>query len=149
MLGAFSAFIESLLAVPQAIKNCKRKSTSGLSLVLVFCWFGGDAFKTYYYFFRDAPLQLSVCAVFQLSVDILILMQILYFGKIKKILEKKRSINKEEPASAKKAKYKRAEEEISTDDDETPASKVQPPNPSQKLSGKKKPKAFRTLVNEE
>lgn len=90
ILGAVSGMVEATLALPQAVKNCKRKSTHGLSLVLIFCWFAGDAFKTYYYFYRDVPLQLSICAVFQLSVDVLILIQFLYYTKIKPYLNKKR-----------------------------------------------------------
>ncbi len=143
--------IEAMLGVPQVYRNCHRKSTHGLSLTLVLCWFVGDTFKTYYYFFREVPLQLSVCALFQLSVDVLILLQVLYYCKIKPCLEGRREARaaEQKKSTPQKAKYKRAEEEVSTDDDDAPSNKVQPNNPTQKLSNKKKAKAFRSLVNEE
>lgn len=128
VLGAVSGLVEATLALPQAFKNCKRKSTHGLSLVLVLCWMGGDAFKTYYYFYREVPLQLSICAVFQLSVDVLILSQFLYYNKIKQFLANKREmkpVTEKKPVSPNpKTKYKRAEDEITTDEDDLPSGKV-------------------------
>jgi len=43
-------------------------------------WVGGDAFKTAYFFLKGSSLQFKVCAIFQLSVDIAIVAQRLYYG---------------------------------------------------------------------
>lgn len=48
---------------------------------MILCWFAGDAFKTLYYVLDKAPIQLVVCALFQLVVDCLILMQIWFYNK--------------------------------------------------------------------
>lgn len=80
------------------------------------------------------PLQLSICALFQLSVDVLILMQFLYYNKIKQMLAKKReaqpAAEKKPESPTKKTKYKRAEDEVTTDEDDLPSAKVQPHNPT-------------------
>lgn len=43
-------------------------------------WVGGDAFKTVYFFMQGSPLQFKVCAIFQLSIDIAIVLQRVVYG---------------------------------------------------------------------
>lgn len=82
-LGSLSLGIEALLPVPQAVQNYRKKSTHGLSGVLIGAWVAGDAFKTAYALVKGAPVQFTACGVFQLVVDLVILlqMQVLYRTK--------------------------------------------------------------------
>jgi uncharacterized protein with PQ loop repeat len=75
-IGFLSLSIESMLGVPQLIKNHNSKSTQGLSVTMIATWFIGDAFKTVYFAFTGAPTQFLMCGALQLIVDILILAQI-------------------------------------------------------------------------
>jgi len=43
-------------------------------------WVGGDSFKTVYFFVKHNPLQFQVCAIFQLSIDIAIVLQRCIYG---------------------------------------------------------------------
>jgi len=60
----------------QAIRNWTTKSTVGLSTVLIVSWAAGDAFKTVFALARAAPLPFVACGVFQLAVDIVLLLQL-------------------------------------------------------------------------
>ena len=44
-------------------------------------WFLGDFFKTLYYVMEHQPLQFTMCGVVQLTVDILIILQIIAYSK--------------------------------------------------------------------
>eukprot|EP01080_Neovahlkampfia_damariscottae_P008989 gene8989-1088_t len=79
LLGSFSLLIESLLGLPQAIKNFKMKSTKGLSIVLIGTWFVGDLFKTIYFSFNGLPIQFIICGVTQIIMDTLILYQMFIY----------------------------------------------------------------------
>ena len=46
------------------------------STILILSWFFGDLFKTIYYIHKVQPTQFIICGIAQLSVDILILLQI-------------------------------------------------------------------------
>ncbi|KAL7544617.1 hypothetical protein ACHAWF_007993, partial [Thalassiosira exigua] len=46
-----SIVLESCLALPQAIRNYRKGSTKGLSIVMVAGWVIGDAFKLFYFLF--------------------------------------------------------------------------------------------------
>eukprot|EP00826_Nyctotherus_ovalis_P036901 TRINITY_DN3317_c0_g2_i2.p3 TRINITY_DN3317_c0_g2~~TRINITY_DN3317_c0_g2_i2.p3 ORF type:complete len:114 (+),score=20.63 TRINITY_DN3317_c0_g2_i2:502-843(+) len=82
-LGTFSAGVEALLAVPQFYRNCVKRSTEGLTIVLVLLWAVGDTAKIIYNAMNEEPIQLVVGAVFQLLVDILILIQFVFYGNVK------------------------------------------------------------------
>ena len=75
ILGTMALFIEACLPVPQCYANYCKQSTKGLSLVMVYSWMAGDAFKTFYYYYRDTPIYFFVCGCLQLSIDLLILYQ--------------------------------------------------------------------------
>lgn len=78
-LGFISVFTEAMLGVPQFFRNCQHRSTEGMSVPMVMCWFSGDMFKTVYFVIRDAPLQFAVCGTIQIMTDIMILLQVLLF----------------------------------------------------------------------
>ncbi|KAK9712754.1 PQ loop repeat [Popillia japonica] len=81
IVGFLAVFTEAMLGTPQLIKNYRSKSTEGMSIMMVFFWTCGDVFKTLYFKIREAPLQFWVCGCIQVSIDVLILLQVyLYRG---------------------------------------------------------------------
>ena len=80
-LGFFSLSIEATLGFPQMISNFKNKTTKGLSMFMIFTWFSGDFFKTLYFVLEKQPFQFIMCGSVQLTVDIIIVIQILYYSK--------------------------------------------------------------------
>ena len=80
LLGNISSFFEAMLAVPQLIRNFMRRSTKGVTIILILGWVFGDAFKMYYYYSEDAPIQLFLCSAFQVLTDTTILLQFFIFG---------------------------------------------------------------------
>lgn len=78
--GYIALGLESTLPIPQLITNHRRKSLVGFRVSVLLGWLGGDGFKTIYFFLQpNNSLQFKVCAVFQLSIDILILFQALIY----------------------------------------------------------------------
>jgi hypothetical protein len=73
--------IEATLGLPQLISNYKTKSIEGLSLMMIGSWFVGDFFKTLYYVIEHQPFQFTMCGAVQLTVDILIILQIIAYSK--------------------------------------------------------------------
>ncbi|KAF9221424.1 hypothetical protein BS17DRAFT_785359 [Gyrodon lividus] len=80
LLGFIALGLESTLPIPQLISNYKRKSLYGFRASTMIGWVGGDAFKTAYFFMQGSPLQFKACAIFQLSVDMVIIAQRMYYG---------------------------------------------------------------------
>ncbi|XP_056631131.1 solute carrier family 66 member 2 isoform X1 [Diorhabda sublineata] len=82
-VGFLALFTEAMLGTPQLIKNYRNKSTEGMSISMVVMWTCGDIFKTSYFLLRDAPLQFWICGSVQVTVDLLILLQVfIYRGNI-------------------------------------------------------------------
>ncbi|KAF5328177.1 hypothetical protein D9619_013418 [Psilocybe cf. subviscida] len=79
-LGFVALGLESTLPIPQLISNYKQRSLYGFRMSTLVGWVGGDSFKTVYFFIQKSPLQFQVCAIFQLSVDIAILVQRITYG---------------------------------------------------------------------
>lgn len=79
-----STLIESTLCMPQALTNLRNKSTTGLNKSLVTSWIAGDLFKLCYYIWSDAPMAFTVCAIIQITVDFIIISQIVYYKWIHK-----------------------------------------------------------------
>ncbi|KAL4498568.1 hypothetical protein ABPG72_019686 [Tetrahymena utriculariae] len=75
VIGLISAMIEATLGFPQMIKNYQNQNASGISYGLIGSWFLGDFSKTIYFIYKSAPLQFTMCGVIQLTVDILIILQ--------------------------------------------------------------------------
>lgn len=61
------------------ISNQKTKSVQGLSYAMIFSWVAGDAFKTFYFIFKNQPFQFIMCGTVQLIVDFVIIGQIYMF----------------------------------------------------------------------
>ncbi|KAF9054308.1 hypothetical protein BJ165DRAFT_702093 [Panaeolus papilionaceus] len=68
-LGFIALGLESTLPIPQLISNYRQRSLYGFRMSTLVGWFGGDSFKTVYFFLQQSPLQFKVCAIFQLSID--------------------------------------------------------------------------------
>ena len=79
LLGYFALGLESTLPIPQAISNQRRQSLSGFRWTVLLGWLGGDLFKTVYFLLQGSPLQFTICAIFQLSVDCVIAAQMYFF----------------------------------------------------------------------
>jgi hypothetical protein len=79
ILGYFALGLESTLPIPQALANQKRRSLSGFRWTVLIGWVGGDLFKTIYFIVQKSPLQFTVCALFQLSIDFVICAQVYFF----------------------------------------------------------------------
>eukprot|EP01095_Lingulamoeba_sp_RSL-Kostka_P003660 TRINITY_DN14635_c0_g1_i1.p1 TRINITY_DN14635_c0_g1~~TRINITY_DN14635_c0_g1_i1.p1 ORF type:complete len:234 (+),score=38.88 TRINITY_DN14635_c0_g1_i1:62-763(+) len=80
IIGVFSLLIESTLPLPQIYKNYTNRSVD-FNLVLFFSWIGGDSLKTIYFYFSGAPFQFMICGIIQLSLDVVILIQMLMYKK--------------------------------------------------------------------
>jgi len=78
-LGMVALLVEANLATAQLIRNCKRRSTTGMSVKMVLLWFMGDCGKALYFVVRKAPAQFWLCALLQITIDILILIQVRVF----------------------------------------------------------------------
>jgi uncharacterized protein with PQ loop repeat len=81
VLGILALGVEATLGVPQFIKNLRRQSTEGLSLPMVVGWTAGDTLKTVYFVLRAVPSQFIWCGVFQIVVDLGILVQFSTYSK--------------------------------------------------------------------
>ncbi|XP_073941969.1 solute carrier family 66 member 2 isoform X4 [Choristoneura fumiferana] len=76
LIGFMAVFTEAMLGAPQIAKNHQNKSTEGMSLSMVIMWTCGDIFKTAYFVMREAPTQFWVCGALQVSLDVVILIQV-------------------------------------------------------------------------
>ncbi|XP_060517265.1 solute carrier family 66 member 2 isoform X1 [Cylas formicarius] len=76
IVGFLAVFTEAMLGAPQLVKNYRNKSTEGMSISMVVLWTCGDIFKTSYFLLRDAPVQFWVCGSLQVTIDLLILLQV-------------------------------------------------------------------------
>lgn len=74
-----STLIESTLCMPQVLTNWRNGSTAGLHKSLVVSWIFGDLFKLCYYLYSKSRMPFVVCAIIQISVDFIIIIQILYY----------------------------------------------------------------------
>ncbi|KAI8428046.1 hypothetical protein MSG28_002339 [Choristoneura fumiferana] len=79
LIGFMAVFTEAMLGAPQIAKNHQNKSTEGMSLSMVIMWTCGDIFKTAYFVMREAPTQFWVCGALQVSLDVVILIQMFFF----------------------------------------------------------------------
>jgi uncharacterized protein with PQ loop repeat len=79
-LGFLSAGIEACLGLPQIVANFKNKNTDTVSFFMLITWAFGDSFKTLYFFKTLAPLQLLLCGLFQITMDLVLLGQLIYYS---------------------------------------------------------------------
>uniref|UniRef100_A0A6G1SGP9 Solute carrier family 66 member 2 n=1 Tax=Aceria tosichella TaxID=561515 RepID=A0A6G1SGP9_9ACAR len=78
-LGYCALVTESMLGVPQVIRNYRKRSVAGMSLSMVFMWLAGDTFKTGYFIANAVPYQFWLCGLTQVTIDIVILFQVCLF----------------------------------------------------------------------
>ena len=71
--------IEAGLGLPQLIKNFRERSVQGLSISMIAAWFIGDSFKTIYFILEKQPLQFLMCGLIQITVDIMIMLQLFFY----------------------------------------------------------------------
>ncbi|VDN58996.1 unnamed protein product [Dracunculus medinensis] len=76
-----SLLVEACLGIPQLLRNYQRHATTGMSVRMVLMWLIGDCAKTVYFIVRSSPVQFWVCAILQITIDILILAQVHFYGK--------------------------------------------------------------------
>ncbi|KAG9123523.1 hypothetical protein FRC07_014834, partial [Ceratobasidium sp. 392] len=79
-LGFLALGLESTLPLPQLYSNYRQKSLYGFRMSTLLGWVGGDSYKTIYFFLQNSPLQFKVCAIFQLSIDFVIVAQRIVYG---------------------------------------------------------------------
>ena len=102
ILGVITSIIESFSDLPQIYEIYISKNPYTISYLLIFLWVSGDIFKVSYFFCRDTPIQLILCGIFQLTTDIFLSLQIIYYryysnhNKIDNLLgcERKKSLSK-------------------------------------------------------
>lgn len=89
ILGILTSMIEAFLDIPQIYELYISKNPHTISYLLIFGWLCGDVFKVTYYCSRNTPIQLIICAIFQLSTDFIVIYQIHYYkNRINANLEK-------------------------------------------------------------
>ncbi|CAF1091826.1 unnamed protein product [Rotaria sp. Silwood1] len=81
IIGFLAVFFEALLGTPQFMRNFRLKSTEGMSVKMVLMWTSGDIFKTVYFILRNAPKQFWLCGMLQISIDIAILCQVVFYSE--------------------------------------------------------------------
>uniref|UniRef100_A0A914DX07 Solute carrier family 66 member 2 n=1 Tax=Acrobeloides nanus TaxID=290746 RepID=A0A914DX07_9BILA len=80
-LGMVALFTEACLGLPQLFRNFTRRSTQGMSVKMVSMWLIGDLGKTAYFLWRSSPAQFWICSSLQITIDILILCQVYFYGR--------------------------------------------------------------------
>jgi hypothetical protein len=48
---------------------------------MILGWTGGDTLKTWYFVLKGEPLQFLLCGLVQVTIDLMILLQIQFYGK--------------------------------------------------------------------
>jgi uncharacterized protein with PQ loop repeat len=81
IIGVLCSIFEASVCFPQVIKNCKTKVTKNISFTMIFCWFLGDTFKLFYNIHYKAPIQLIMSISLQISLDFVVLCQIIMYRK--------------------------------------------------------------------
>jgi uncharacterized protein with PQ loop repeat len=84
-LGMVALLCEACLALPQLLRNFRRRSTEGMSIKMVLMWLMGDVGKTLYFVIKRNPAQFWICSSIQITIDILILGQVYFYGKRQRI----------------------------------------------------------------
>ncbi|KAI1728672.1 PQ loop repeat domain-containing protein [Ditylenchus destructor] len=73
--------VEACLGLPQLFRNFARKSVSGMSVKMVLMWLIGDVGKTIYFVVRQNPAQFYICGSMQITIDILIMLQVFFYNR--------------------------------------------------------------------
>ncbi|CAJ1027301.1 PQ loop repeat, putative [Leishmania lindenbergi] len=84
VVGYAALGIEALLVLPQILRHARRRSTEGLTTLLILTWVGGDVIKVVYFIYAKQALAFIVCGCFQLVLDVVVVAQVVYYGIIVK-----------------------------------------------------------------
>ncbi len=79
-LGFISAGIEACVGLPQIFRNFKNKNSDTISTVMLMTWAIGDSLKTLYFLKTLAPLQLLLVGIIQITSDLILLGQLIYYS---------------------------------------------------------------------
>jgi len=99
IIGYISTAIDVVLGLPQIYTNYKIKNCNSLSTVMIGAFLIGDTFRTYYYILTKSPFQFILCGILQITINIIIMCQIIYYRRIFNpdlvllISEKKSTVN--------------------------------------------------------
>ena len=91
ILGYIATGIDVFLGLPQIYTNYKLKNSHSLSTIMVLSFLLGDLFRTYYYITTKSPFQFILCGIMQVSINIILMLQIIYYkirGNSSKFVEK-------------------------------------------------------------
>lgn len=114
LIGIMSAIFESLTCMPQVIENCKTKNTQNVSFSMIFCWFLGDSFRLYYNIKFKAPIQMIAAISFQVTLDLIVCLQIAIYRRKNNRKEINKIMNKIDEMNV-SVKKKENDEEINVD----------------------------------
>ncbi|KAG5476504.1 hypothetical protein LSCM1_04217 [Leishmania martiniquensis] len=84
VVGYAALGLESLLVLPQILRNARRRSTEGLTMLLILTWVGGDAIKVAYFIYARQSLPFILCGCFQAFLDVVVVVQLVYYRFIVK-----------------------------------------------------------------
>ena len=76
ILGFAALGIEAMLILPQLRLNWQRRSTAGVSWLLIFSWVGGDVVKMIYFIAKSQPMPFIACTTVQLCFDTILIYQL-------------------------------------------------------------------------
>ena len=79
ILGYVSTAIDVCLGMPQIYTNYKLKNSRSLSTIMIVSFLFGDIFRTYYYISTKSPFQFILCGFMQVSINIILMLQIIYY----------------------------------------------------------------------
>lgn len=91
ILGYIATGIDVFLGLPQIYTNYKLKNSHSLSTIMILSFLLGDLFRTYYYITTKSPFQFILCGIMQVSINIILMLQIIYYkirGNSSKFVEK-------------------------------------------------------------
>lgn len=80
-IGSLGLFIEALLPLPQILMLDRLRSVTNFKLILLLSWLGGDLTKISYLVFGASNISIIfiIAALFQMSLDIYIAFQYIYY----------------------------------------------------------------------
>jgi uncharacterized protein with PQ loop repeat len=91
ILGYIATGIDVFLGLPQIYTNYKLQNARSLSTIMIASFLLGDTFRTYYYVHTKSPFQFILCGFMQVSINIILMLQIFYYrlkGKRNKSFKK-------------------------------------------------------------
>ena len=91
ILGYISTAIDVFLGLPQIYTNYQLQNARSLSTIMIGSFLLGDTFRTYYYVSTKSPFQFILCGFLQVTINIILMLQIFYYrlkGNINKSFRK-------------------------------------------------------------